>query len=196
MVLAQPEIRAEVARGRILFDPPLRDWQWGEASVDLSLGFSFTKLRRLPGIKVSAAAGLGEIGQVRFWDTMELAEEDALGSRMAFSLAPGEFILCLTHESVAVPRDLIGHVEGRSSYARLGLSVHQTAPWIQPGWSGPIVLEIMNNGPLTVELTPLVDRPCQVAFFQLTSELPQRIAYGSKAGDGFQNQRHPIRPVE
>jgi dCTP deaminase len=194
MVLAQAEIRAEVAGGRVLFDPPLEESQWGPASVDLRLGFSFTKLRRLPGFKLSVARGIQRIASTGFWDTMELAEEDQFGNRPAIPLAPGEFILGFTHETICVPRNLIGLVEGRSTYARLGISMHQTAPWIQPGWKGPIVLEIMNNGPLTVELTPLDDKPCQLTFFQLTSELPPRISYGTQQGGGFQNQRHPIRP--
>lgn len=194
MVLAQPEIRDQVAKGRVLFEPLLEESQWGEASVDLRLGFSFTRLKRLPGLKLSVAQGLQGIAAAGFWDTMELAEKDQFGNRMSFPLAPGEFVLGLTHEKIAIPRDLIGLVEGRSTYARLGISMHQTAPWIQPGWSGPIVLEIMNNGPLTVELTPLIDKPCQLTFFQLTSELPARIAYGSKPADGFQNQKHPIKP--
>jgi len=194
MVLAQPELRAEVETGRIAFDPPLEESQWSQASVDLRLGFSFTKLKRLPGIKLSAAQGFRSLAAAGFWDTMELAERDPLGNRQTFPLAPGEFILGFTYERIRVPRNLIALVEGRSSYARLGISMHQTAPWIQPGWEGPIVLEIMNNGPLTVELTPLDDKPCQLTFFQLTSELPPRIAYGAKPGGGFQNQRHPIRP--
>ena len=57
MVLAQPELRAEVETGRIAFDPPLEESQWSQASVDLRLGFSFTKLKRLPGIKLSATQG-------------------------------------------------------------------------------------------------------------------------------------------
>ena len=44
MILSQSEIRAEVEAGRIVFDPPLEEKQWGEASVDLRLGFDFTKL--------------------------------------------------------------------------------------------------------------------------------------------------------
>ena len=125
---------------------------------------------------------------------MELAERDPLGNRQTFPLAPGGFILGFTYERIRVPRNLIALVEGRSTYARLGISMHQTAPWVQPGWEGPIVLEIMDNGPLTVELTPLDDKPCQLTFFQLTSELPPRIAYPAKPDGGFQNQRHPIRP--
>ena len=74
--------------------------------------------------------------------------------------------------------------------------MHQTAPWIQPGWSGPIVLEIMNNGPLTVELTPMIDRPCQLTFFRLSSELPEGLAYGSRQMDRYQDQTHPLRHDE
>ena len=175
MVLAQPEIRAEVDKGRIAFDPPLEESQWGQASVDLRLGFSFTKLKQLPGIKLSAALGIQHTAGAGFWNTLELAKRDPLGNRQTIPLAPGEFILGFTYERIRVPRNLIALVEGRSTYARLGISMHQTAPWVQPGWEGPIVLEIMNNGPLTVELPP-------------------RIAYGAKPGGGFQNQRHPIRP--
>ena len=175
MVLAQPELRAEVETGRIAFDPPLEESQWSQASVDLRLGFSFTKLKRLPGIKLSAAQGFRSLATAGFWDTMELAERDPLGNRQTFPLAPGEFILGFTYERIRVPHNLIALGEGRSTYARLGISMHQTAPWIQSGWEGPIVLEIMNNGPLTVELRP-------------------RIACGAKPGGGFQNQRHPIRP--
>ena len=53
MLLAQPELRAAVAAGRIKFDPPLEEKQWGPASVDLRLGFSFTKLKKLDGVTVS-----------------------------------------------------------------------------------------------------------------------------------------------
>ena len=98
----------------------------------------------------------------------------------------------MTYESVKVPTNLIGRVEGRSTYARLGISMHQTAPWIQPGWEGPIILEIMNAGKIAVKLTPLIDRPCQITFFQLTSDVPEKIAYGAKPGDKYQGQTNPF----
>jgi dCTP deaminase len=99
----------------------------------------------------------------------------------------------MTYERVDVPGDLIGRIEGRSTYARVGLSVHQTAPWIQPGWSGRIVLEIMNHGPLQIDLTPLEDRPCQLSFFKLTKTLPKNARYGTRPSDLYQGQRHPLR---
>jgi dCTP deaminase len=102
-------------------------------------------------------------------------------------------VLAFTYESITIPNNLIAMVQGRSSYARVGLSMHQTAPWIQPGFSAPILLEIMNNGPLKIELTPKVDRPCQLTFVQLSSALSSDEVYGAKPSDTFQGQRHPFK---
>lgn len=192
MILSQPDLRAAVESNQIGFDPPLQDIQWGEASVDLRLGFSFTKLDAADGLTVSVAEGLGTLGKSNFWKTKVLKEHDEFGKREHFVLEPKEFVLALTYESIKVPRNMIALVEGRSTYARVGLSMHQTAPWIQPGWSGPIVLEMMNNGPLHLRLTPKVDRPCQVTFFELKSELPDTLGYGSRTSDRYQDQKHPL----
>jgi dCTP deaminase len=188
MILSQPELRAAVAAGEIKFDPPLEERQWGAASIDLRLGTQFTKLQHVPGLKLSLHGGLGQQG---FWKTLNLPLQNDFGQLNSFCLDPNDFILAMTYERITVPRRLIGLVEGRSTYARLGISMHQTAPWVQPGWTGPIVLEIKNHGPVKVELTPLLDRPCQLTFFELTSALPQRLAYGNKQGDAFAEQSHP-----
>jgi dCTP deaminase len=167
MVLSQPDLRAAVERGDIAFNPPLEADQWGEASVDLRLGFRFTKFtrKRLEGVSFSIAKGLGALGGLNIWNMKDLQPEDEFGKK---------------------------EVEGRSTYARAGLSMHQTAPWIQPGWNGPIVLEIMNNGPLTIELTPVTDRPCQLSFLRLSTPLPEGLGYGSRPGDRYQGQQHPL----
>lgn len=124
---------------------------------------------------------------------MELGELDELGRPATTELKPGEFILGITLESISVPRTMIALVEGRSTYARVGLSMHQTAPWIQPGWSGPIILEMTNHGPLNIKLQPKVDRPCQVTFFQLTSEVAEHAAYGARPTDVYKDQTHPLK---
>ena len=193
MILSQPALRDVVASGDVAFDPPLEERQWGEASVDLRLGFSFTILdKSLSGITLSVAEGMQAIAKAGFWKTKELQERDIHDKRESFTLDPSDFVLAMTLESITVPKNLIAMVEGRSTYARLGLSMHQTAPWIQPGWSGPIVLEIMNNGPLKINLTPIIDRPCQLTFFRLTDELPDPLSYGSRPSDRYKDQRHPI----
>lgn len=193
MILTEPDLRRAVTDDVIGFDPPLEEEQWGPASVDLRLGRVFTRLQEISGMKVSVASGLGALGQSGFWQSMEVPEVDAFGKRQSYLLEPNEFVMAMTHESVRVPRNLIALVEGRSTYARVGLSMHQTAPWIQPGWSGPIVLEIRNSGPLQIELTPLVDRPCQLSFLRLSGDVPEEKAYGARAGDVYKDQDHPLK---
>ncbi|HMG77155.1 MAG TPA: dCTP deaminase [Xanthobacteraceae bacterium] len=192
MILAQAEIREAVAKDEIRFDPPLEDTQWHEASVDLRLGFKFTKLVAKRGLKVSLAYGLSAIADAGLWKEKTLRREDEFGKPETYSVEPGEFILAQTYERIWIPRRLIAGVEGRSSYARAGLSMHLTAPWLQPGWNGLLTLEIFNAGPLTIELTPTLDRPCQLTFFLLTSEVPEEIAYGTRPTDSFQGQSSPI----
>ncbi len=191
MILSQVDLRQAVAEGQLLFDPPLEESQWGEASIDLRLGFSFTRLTGSRSLTISVANGLADL-PAGLWATKLLKASDELGRPERFVLDPGEFILALTHETIKVPKNLIALVEGRSTYARVGLSMHQTAPWIQPGWRGPIILEIMNHGPFRIELTPLIDRPCQVTFFQLKTELPEEMAYGARPTDRYQDQTHPL----
>lgn len=192
MILSQSEIRRAVANGEIRFDPPLEERQWHEASVDLRLGFKFTKLTAKRGLKVSLAHGMGAIADAGLWKEKTLNREDELGKPETFTIDPGEFVLAQTYERIWIPRHLIAAVEGRSSYARAGLSMHLTAPWLQPGWNGLLTLEICNGGPLAIELTPTVDMPCQLTFFQLTSELPEDVAYGARSTDSFQNQSRAI----
>jgi dCTP deaminase len=193
MILSQADLRRAVTDGEIGFSPPLEEKQWGEASIDLRLGFSFTKIREAKGLTLSVADGLSTLGGAQLWDTQELKERDSFGKPERFILEPNEFILALTYETVQVPNNLIALVEGRSTYARMGISMHQTAPWIQPGWSGRIVLEIRNAGPLHIALTPLVDRPCQITFFELKSAVPTNALYGTRPSDRYQNQEHPLK---
>jgi dCTP deaminase len=134
------------------------------------------------------ARGIGVIANSGLWIEKILREKDEFGRRETCRLQSNEFILAQTYERVWIPNNLIALVEGRSTYARVGLSMHQTAPWIQPGWNGQITLEIRNSGPLEIELTPLLDMPCQLTFFQLTSALTSDMAYGARSSDVFQNQ--------
>lgn len=193
MILSQAELRKAVEEGEIGFEPPLEEAQWGEASVDLRLGYQFTTLVDQESVTISVADGLGPLTQSNLWNTDDLREPDIHGRPKFHEIRRGDFVLAQTLETIRVPRNMIARVEGRSTYARVGLSMHQTAPWIQPGWSGPIILELMNNGPLTIKLTPTKDRPCQLTFFRLTSEVAEEYAYGAKVGDTYQDQKHPLK---
>ena len=141
-----------------------------------------------PGATFSVAKGLSTIAASNLWNTKRLREKDEHGDTESYILHPNDFILALTHETIGIPPDLVALVEGRSTYARMGLSMHQTAPWVQPGWRGQITLEIRNAGPLDISLTPLLDRPCQLTFFQLSAPLGEGETYGAQDGGRYQDQ--------
>ncbi len=76
-----------------------------------------------------------------------------------YLLEPQQFILGRTLERVELPVDkgpphLAARIEGKSSRARCGLMVHFTAPTVHPGWAGPLTLEMINLGPMTLLLRP------------------------------------------
>ena len=154
MILSERDIRKSVESGHISFLPHLEPSQWGEASVDLRLGFQFTKLVGQDGVTISVAEGLKALQSTNLWETFDIKENGRFGDQEFIELKQGDFILAKTYEKITVPRNMIARVEGRSTYAGVGLSMHQTAPWIQPGWKGQIILELLNNGPLTIKLTP------------------------------------------
>ncbi|SNC58974.1 dCTP deaminase [Sodalis endosymbiont of Henestaris halophilus] len=83
-----------------------------------------------------------------------MSDEIQLTDSEVFFLHPGELVLAATLESVTLPDDLVGWLDGRSSLARLGLMVHVTAQRIDPGWHGRIVLEFYNSGKLPLALRP------------------------------------------
>jgi len=85
-----------------------------------------------------------------------------------FVINPGEFVLATTLEWVKIPRNLVGRVEGRSSLGRLGLIVHATAGFIDPGFEGQITLELSNLGNNSIVIYA-GDRICQICFEQLSS---------------------------
>src|SRR6202045_11735 len=186
MILSQAEIREELAKGSIRFEPELEDTQFAEASVNLRLGLKFTKFIESKSVTISLADGIAGLPQL--WTEEEFMERDKFGKPRSYILDPDEFVLATTYERMWVPRHLIAMVEGRSTYARFGISMHQTAPWLQPGWNGHITLEICTSGKNKIALTPIREKPCQVTFFQLTSEVPEDVAYGSRASDTFQGQ--------
>lgn len=83
-----------------------------------------------------------------------MSDEITLTEDEVFYLHPGELALAVTLESVTLPDNLVGWLDGRSSLARLGLMVHVTAHRIDPGWHGQIVLEFYNSGKLPLALRP------------------------------------------
>ena len=99
-------------------------------------------------------------------------------------IEPGQFILGRTAEKITLPPDIVGSVEGKSSLARLGLSIHQTGGWIDAGFSGTITLELFNCS-LNQILLPAGMPIAQIVFF---NTLPAATPYGKRANSKYQNQ--------
>ena len=101
------------------------------------------------------------------------------------SLPAGAFILGSTVERFKLGESILGRVEGKSSLGRLGLAVHITAGFIDPGFEGNITLEIVNHSPLPIILRPGM-AIAQIAFSRLSS--PVLRPYGSGRGSKYQGQ--------
>jgi dCTP deaminase len=131
MILTREIILAEIAAGRIAIDPFTPE-QVGPASIDLHLG---DEIRVIDGgppvIDVNDDADFRDVSRV-------------LPLREPYVLPPGETIHGITRERIALPDDVAGWLEGRSRFARLGLMIHVTAGFVNPGVNNRQVLEISN----------------------------------------------------
>jgi dCTP deaminase len=119
-------------------------------------------------------------------DLTELVEVDG---DTPFILHPGEFVLGSTLERIRLPDDLVARLEGKSSLGRLGLLIHSTAGFIDPGWNGHVTLELSNvaNLPITIYYAMKIG---QISFMQLSE--PASAPYGTGTlGSKYQGQRGP-----
>ncbi len=155
MLLSNTDIREYLKKGRIKIRPFSED-QIGQASVDLTLGkkFWFFKKKYL-GKKV-------DLSKTDFKTANQPLTADSV------CLAPNEMCLGITKEKITLAPDLMGRLEGRSRYARMGLGVHITSAVVQPGSDNHQVLEIVNNAPFTSVLHAGM-RISQIVFYQLRS---------------------------
>lgn len=151
MRLCDRDIEAWLDNGQLEITPRPPVERINGATVDVRLGNQFRTFRGhtaafidLSGPKDEVSAALDRV----------MSDEIVLPEGEAFFLHPGELALAVTLESVTLPDNLVGWLDGRSSLARLGLMVHVTAHRIDPGWQGRIVLEFYNSGKLPLALRP------------------------------------------
>lgn len=151
MRLCDKDIEQCISDGKISISPIPDSSMISGVSVDIRLGNEFRvfKDHTAPYIDLS-----GPKEQVQKQMNVVMGDEIVIPDGEAFFLHPGELALAVTYESVTLPDDIVGWLDGRSSLARLGLMVHVTAHRIDPGWSGQIVLEFYNSGKLPLALRP------------------------------------------
>jgi dCTP deaminase len=176
-VLSDRDIEAALAAGRIGIEPcDAADVQ--PSSVDLHLDRSFRVFRnsRYPYIDVRVA-------QPDLTELLSVADDEP------FVLHPGEFVLGQTLEWVELPDDLVARLEGKSSLGRLGLLIHSTAGYVDPGWKGKLTLELSNVANLPIALYAGM-KIGQISFLEMSS--PVARPYGSPGlGSKYQGQSEP-----
>lgn len=106
----------------------------------------------------------------------DLTELVVLKPNEPFILHPHEFVLGITLERVRLPDNVVGRLEGKSSLGRLGLLIHSTAGFVDPGWNGRLTLELANILNLPITLYPGMP-VAQISFMDLTT--PVERPYGS-----------------
>ena len=177
MVLSDRTIREELAKGRIVVRP-LGEDSIQPASIDLHLDRHILVFRnnRVPYVDIRS-------------DTERLTDMVTMGDDDPFMLHPGEFVLGSTLEHVEVPDDLVARLEGKSSLGRIGLLIHSTAGYVDPGWQGNLTLELSNVSNLPITLYHRM-KIGQISFLKLTT--PAEHLYGSEAlGSKYQGQTMP-----
>lgn len=176
-VLSDRDIRSALQAGRVRLDP-YDPACLQPSSVDLHLDREFRVFRnnRYPYIDPRQSQP-------------DLTEVVAIEDEEPFILHPGEFVLGQTLEWVELPDDLVARLEGKSSLGRLGLLIHSTAGYVDPGWKGNLTLELSNVANLPIALY-FGMRIGQISFFAMSSAVER--PYGSKElGSKYQGQSTP-----
>jgi dCTP deaminase len=176
-VLSDRDIAAALSAGRVKIEP-YDEADLQPSSIDLHLDRSFRVFRnsRYAFIDVRAPQP-------------DLTELSSVADDEPFVLHPGEFVLGQTLEWVELPDDLVARLEGKSSLGRLGLLIHSTAGYVDPGWRGKLTLELSNVAKLPIALY-FGMKIGQISFLAMSS--PVNRPYGSAGlGSKYQDQSEP-----
>lgn len=186
MRLCDTDIERYLDEGKIEIHPRPSNEKINGATVDVRLGNSFRIFREhsTPYIDLSGSRELmtAQLEQV-------MSDEIIINDDEAFFLHPGELALATTLESVKLPANIVGWLDGRSSLARLGLMVHVTAHRIDPGWEGKIVLEFFNAGKLPLALRP--NMSIGALSFEVLSGFAAR-PYNARRDAKYKNQQSAV----
>lgn len=175
MILSDKDILKRIKKGEIKIEPFDEDCLQ-PSTVDLHLG---------PQMRVFDNWQTGVVDVKEKLDTSRLVKIPKEG----FIIHPGEFLLGATVEKITLPVDISAKLEGRSSLGRLGLVIHATAGYVDPGFSGWLTFELSNLSRLPIRVYSGI-KIAQICFFQMSS--PVLHPYGNKKlGSKYQGQKGP-----
>jgi dCTP deaminase len=165
MILSDRDIKKEIKNGNIIIKPLLKE-NIQPASVDIRLGKDFLVYERNSNYVIDPR----DIPD-------NLMSSLTISAKKPFILHPGEFALAVIYEETGVSDSIVGRLEGKSSLGRLGLIIHTTAGYLDPGNSLNMTLELFNAGALPIKLHYKMAIG-QIAFEYLSS--PCEKPYGHK----------------
>lgn len=176
MLLSDVDIAAEMKTGDLVIDPFDPDLIQ-PASIDVRLDRHFRVFTTHRYTHIDPA-----LNQTGLTTPVEVSAD-------GFVLHPGQFALASTFETVRVGTHLAARLEGKSGLGRLGLVVHATAGFIDPGFAGQVTLELSNVAPLPIRLHVGM-RIGQLCILRMSS--PTTRPYGTGGRGQYQNQRGPV----
>jgi dCTP deaminase len=175
VLLSDRDILNALAQGDIIISP-WRPEMLQPASVDVCLDNRFMGFVRGPYVLDPAE------------DNSRRMDSYTAPAGVPVILRPGELILGSTVEWIGLHETIAARVEGKSSLGRLGLLLHATAGFVDPGFKGSVTLELSNAGRQSIRLWPGM-KIGQLCFEQMSS--PVKIPYGSRTGAHYQQQDGP-----
>ena len=177
MVFSDRTIKEAIAAGRIVIDP-VESAMVQPSSVDLRCDATFRVFENHKYPLIDPKAPQEDL-------TIPVAATED----QPFILHPGEFVLGSTLEVIGLADDVVARLEGKSSLGRIGLLIHSTAGFIDPGFRGQVTLELSNVANLPIAIYPGM-KIGQISFYQLST--PAENPYGSPgAGSKYQGQSGP-----
>lgn len=173
-ILCDWEIENAIDKGEIFIEPYDKSFI-GSNSIDMRLGDHFLTYMKTDCVIDPYNEDSIGVAVKETWDAKDII------------LKPGEFVLGRTLEYIRLPDFYVARVEGKSSLARIGLTIHQTGGWIDSGFEGTITLEISNVNVRSIKLYSHMPI-CQLAIF-LTN--PPRVPYNKKSSAKYNRQVDP-----
>jgi dCTP deaminase len=177
LVLSDRSIREEIEARRLTIEPlDLSCVQPSSVDLHLDRVFRVFRIHRRPYIDVSQP-------------TDDMTERVEIAPEEPFVISPGEFVLANTLECITLPDDIVARLDGKSSLGRLGLLIHATAGYVDPGWTGKLTLELSNVSKMPIAIYYGM-KIAQISFLRMTT--PVERPYGSGGlGSKYQGQQEP-----
>lgn len=177
MIFSDRTIKESIESGKIVIEPYEASYVQ-PSSIDLRVDNGFRVFVNHKYSEIDPRAPQADLTQLVEVDDGE-----------PFMLHPGEFVLGATLEKVKLGDDVVARLEGKSSLGRLGLLIHSTAGFIDPGFEGHITLELSNVATLPIAIFPGM-KIGQISFYQMTTAADH--PYGSpELGSKYQGQSGP-----